>query len=71
MSDEPEFPTPAMVEIASRHTKNLLAEFANEGIKGVNCWQHRQPRQVIHETIIAALMDAEAQRRDAEAKSRA
>lgn len=62
--DDVEYPTEAMVEIATRHTTNSLADIANEGIKGLAGWKlGLQPRDILYQTILSALMDAEAQRR--------
>lgn len=58
-----------MHEIARRHAQQCLAAIGREYIKGAAGWQFgHDPQNYIREAITAALMDAEAQRRDAEAK---
>lgn len=72
MPVEPDFPTDAMIEIATRHSTQCLAAIGREMIKGHAGWKYpADPTSYIREAIIAALMEAVAQRRDAEAKSRA
>lgn len=68
MSDDTEYPTDKMHEIAARHAKQGLAAIGRETIRGATGWKFQDPEGVLREMILGALMDAEAQRRDAEAK---
>lgn len=70
MPDEPTYPTDAMVEIATRRANQCLAAIGREATKGKKGWMPPvfSPDQILREMILGALMDAEAQRRDAEAK---
>lgn len=64
MPVEPDFPTDAMIEIATRRASQCLADIGREIIKGQAGWKYpADPTSYIREAIIAALMDAEAQRR--------